>query len=567
MNGIFLTTIGLSLFALGYIFYSKYISKKIYSINDNITPPSKEFEDGNDYVPTKKNILFGHHFTSIAGLAPIIGPCIAICWGWLPAFLWIVFGTIFIGAVHDFGALVVSAKEKGKSIADISGDVINPRVRIMFLIFVIILSWLVLAVFANAIAYLFSPSSDPLIVGTIKDIGPQAVIPINIEIILALIIGYYIYKKGKNALLLSIFALIILYISIFVGIKYPISLSKNFWICFLLLYSAIASLLPVWRLLQPRDFINSHQLILALAIILISIFVSNPEIAIEAIQTHDKNPPIFPFIFITIACGAISGFHGLVSSGTTSKQLNNLKDSRMIGYGSALGEGTLALLTTIAAVCGVGIYLNIFPEHSHDLSHFAAAKNMRLETFPNTVAALMHHSLVSLLGIDSHSEAIFSGLKTFVIIVMISFAATTLDSATRICRFMLKELGESLKIEILKNKIVGTLLTIIPAALLLIIPIGDKSLGSFLWPLFGASNQMLAALTLMIISFYFWHRGKNVFPLILPMIFISIICISSFVFNFFNYENVLLLCFNGILLSLVIWLLIEGFAHFIKHKK
>ena len=555
MTGSLLAILGLSLFTLGYKIYSKYLAKEIYSIEDEVKTPSKEFEDGNDYVPTKKHILFGHHFTSIAGLAPILGPCIAICWGWLPALIWIVLGTVFIGAVHDFGSLVISIKEKGRSIADISGTVINSRVRIMFLIFVIILSWLVLAVFTNGISNLFT-----------KPGGPQSVIPINIEIILALIMGHYIYKKKINPLIPSIIILIILYLSIFVGLKYPISLSNNFWIYFLFLYSAIASLLPVWRLLQPRDFINSHQLILALFIILISIFISNPEVSINAIQSHDDNPPLFPFLFITIACGAISGFHGLVSSGTTSKQIENLKDSRLIGYGAALGEGTLALLTTIAAVCGIALYANIQP-HEHDLSHFAAAKAISFETFPNSVAALIHHCLIDIFNIKSNSMHLFNGLKTFVIIIMISFAATTLDSATRICRFMFKELGNSLNINFLKNKFIGTFFAVIPAMMLIIIPIGDKTLSSFLWPLFGASNQMLAALTLMIISFYFWNKKKKIAIIIVPMFFISIICISSFIVNFSRYDSAILLIFNGILLCLVIWLLIEGLIHFIKNKK
>ncbi len=556
MTGLTITLIGLISFYLGYIFYSKYISTKIFDINKKIIPPSIEYNDGLDYLPTNKHILFGHHFTSIAGLAPILGPCIAVCWGWLPALLWIIIGTIFMGAVHDFGALVVSVKEKGRSVADISGKIINRRVRVMFLIFVIILSWLVLAVFTIGISKLF-----------VSEGGPEAVIPINIEIILALFMGHYIYKKNGKALIPSIIILIILYLSIFIGLKYPLNLSLNFWIYFLFLYSAIASLLPVWKLLQPRDFINSHQLILALIIIFTSIFISNPEVSIDAIQTHSDNPPIFPFLFITIACGAISGFHGLVSSGTTSKQLKDIKDSRKIGYGAMLGEGSLALATTIAAICGIGLYLNIDSNHTHDLSNFISTKTVSFETFPNGVAALIHHSLIDIFGIQADSKLLFKGLKTFVIIIMISFAATTLDSATRICRFMFNELGKSLKIKPFQNKLIGTSLTIIPAMLLLIIQVDSKSLGLFLWPLFGASNQMLAALTLMVISFYFWHKGKNILPFLLPMIFIAIICISSFVLNFSSMNSPALLILNTVLLLLIIWLLIEGIIHFIKHRK
>ena len=233
MNSAVLALIGLICFGLGYKYYSRFIEKKIYGLNqgDTITP-AHEFEDGIDFVPTKRNILFGHHFTSIAGAAPIIGPCIAAYWGWLPALLWVVLGTIFMGAVHDFGALVVSLKEKGRSIADITSTVINSRARLMFLIFVMLLTWLVLAVFAMAIAGLFKAF-------------PTSVLPINIEIIVALFIGYLIYKKGMNALIPSIIALVILYLFVCIGTTTPISLEtlgvatenvQTTWIIFLFIY-------------------------------------------------------------------------------------------------------------------------------------------------------------------------------------------------------------------------------------------------------------------------------------------------------------------------------------------
>ena len=286
------------------------------------------------------------------------------------------------------------------------------------------------------------------------------------------------------------------------------------------------------------------------------------------IQNDNDNPSIFPFLFITVACGAISGFHGLVSSGTTSKQVKNLKDTRLIGYGAMLGEGSLALATTIAAACGIGLYIGINPEsHTHDLSTFSSAANLRLDTFPNSVAALLHYSIIDIFNIKGNSIELFNGLRTFVIIVMISFAATTLDSATRICRFMIKELGEAIQIKFLRNKYIGTLLAIFPAMMLLIVEINGVSLGKFLWPLFGASNQMLAALTLMILAFYFQTKGLKKLLILIPMIFISFICITSFILNFSNdviNHHVLLLVINGLLLALIIWLLIEAGLHFKK---
>ena len=281
MNSAYLAVIALLSFYLGYRFYSRFVSAKIYGVDDNFITPAHEFEDGVDFVPTKRHILFGHHFTSIAGAAPIIGPCIAAYWGWLPALVWIVIGTIFMGAVHDFGALVVSLKEKGRSIADITSSVINPRTRLMFLIFVMLLTWLVLAVFAMAIAGLFSAV-------------PTSVLPINIEIILAVFIGYLIYKKRIDALIPSLIALGILYLFVWIGTTTPISLEtfgvapeniQTTWIQFLFLYSAIASLLPVWLLLQPRDFINSHQLFVGLGLMFLGIFLTQPVVDAPAIRT------------------------------------------------------------------------------------------------------------------------------------------------------------------------------------------------------------------------------------------------------------------------------------------
>ena len=437
MNSAVLALIGLICFGLGYKYYSRFIEKKIYGLNqgDTITP-AHEFEDGIDFVPTKRNILFGHHFTSIAGAAPIIGPCIAAYWGWLPALLWVVLGTIFMGAVHDFGALVVSLKEKGRSIADITSTVINPRARLMFLIFVMLLTWLVLAVFAMAIAGLFKAF-------------PTSVLPINIEIIVAVFIGYLIYKKGMDALIPSIIALGILYLFVWIGTTTPISLEtfgvapenvQTTWIIFLFIYSGIASLLPVWLLLQPRDFINSHQLIVGLGLIFLGIFLAQPAIDAPAIRTASDSsaPPIFPMLFVTIACGAISGFHGLVSSGTTSKQVNSLRDARMIGYGSMLGEGALALASTIAAVAGIALVTNctvngVFVEN--------LTWGIYYDTWEHAVS---NKALGFVLGGAALLEKIgFSNLlaTTLISVLIISFAATTLDTATRIQRFIIIELG------------------------------------------------------------------------------------------------------------------------------
>ena len=547
MSSAILTLVCLSLFYFGYRYYSQFLSSKVYDLNNSKTP-AHEFNDGVDFVPTDKHILFGHHFTSIAGAAPIIGPCIAVYWGWLPAVLWVVIGTIFMGAAHDFGALVLSLKEKGKSVADISAITINNRIRIMFLIFIMCLTWLVLAVFANAIAGLFTKYST-------------AVLPVNIEILIAMIIGYYIYKKKVNAFIPSIIALIVLYIFVWIGSNNPINLEnigiqsdnvKHSWVILLFIYSGIASLIPVWILLQPRDYINSHQLIVGLSLIFLSIFLIQPKIIAPAITNLDKGPPIIPFLFVTIACGAISGFHGLVSSGTTSKQVDKMKDARMIGYGATLGEGSLALAATIAAIAGLS-----FVNMQNDLClpwacDFNNAKAGALNVFINGSSGLLQQ-----IGLSK-------GLSTTLIVVLVvSFAATTLDSATRIQRYIITEFGSATKFKIFENKYLATLISIIPAYFIAT----NNDLRNELWQTFGASNQMLAALTLMVLSIYFWKKRKNIIPLIIPMVIIMLITISALIIRFNQSTTFLLKIINGVLILLIIWMILEGVTYCFKKIK
>ena len=568
MNSLFLLLAGLIIFGLGYRFYANFIAYKIYSIKEfSEIVPSQEFEDGIDFVPTKKEILFGHHFTSIAGAAPIIGPCIAAFWGWLPAFLWIVLGTIFMGAVHDFGALVVSVREKGKTIADITGTIINKRVRTMFLIFVMMLSWLVLAVFAMAIAGLFVNV-------------PTAVLPVNIEIIIATIVGFLLYKKKMDALIPSIVALILLYLFVYFGSFTPLSFEfvgidkstqSTLWIILLFVYSGIASLLPVWLLLQPRDYINSHQLVVGLALIFIGIAIAQPVVEAPMVRISGEGVPnLFPLLFVTIACGAISGFHGLVASGTTSKQVANMIDTKIIGYGAMLGEGTLALASTIAAVAGISLVTNCsLPSVGpvEDLNwHVYYDTWANASTNKATAFVLGGGALIESLGIPPALS------KTIMAVLVISFAATTLDTATRIQRFILMEIGQVINFSILKNRYTATIVAIVPALLLTLWhvkdPISGKEIqaGWALWPIFGASNQMLAALTLMMISIYFWKRKKPVILLVIPFILVTLTTIISLVIQAQSFveNNHFLLMIDGILATLIIWMLYEGWSLFRK---
>ena len=562
MSSIVLVLIGLLVFYLGFRFYSKFIGNRIFKIHeDDQIMPSKALEDGIDYVPTKKHILFGHHFTSIAGAAPIVGPCVAAYWGWLPALLWILLGTIFMGAVHDFGALVTSVKEKGRSIADIASNTISKRTRLMFLSFVILLIWLILAVFAMVIADLFVAI-------------PSSVIPINIEIIIAIIMGFLIYKKKIDILIPSLFALALLYFFVWVGTKAPIDLTttmavqdvKNLWIIMLFIYSAIASLLPVWTLLQPRDFINSHQLFVGLGLLFLGIFISQPVVDAPAIRSLSEPdvPGIFPLLFVTIACGAISGFHGLVASGTSSKQLEKLSDARLVGYGGMIGEGALALASTISAVAGIALVTN------SNLPAVGPVTDLNWNVYYDTWAHASENkaaafvlgggALIQTLGIPTIVA------NTLMAVLVISFAATTLDTATRIQRFILNEFGIATGVKALSNRYMATIVAIIPAILLAFWNVVEPGTGTMrqagwvLWPIFGASNQMLAGLTLMVLTLYYWQKKRPILPLLIPMFFVMGITITALVVNAIQFygQNSILFGLTIILMGLIIWMAYEG---------
>ena len=562
MSSIILVIAGLFVFIIGYKFYSNFLGQKIFEIDDSsLSMPSLSFEDGVDYIPTKKHILFGHHFTSIAGAAPIVGPCVAAYWGWLPALLWILIGTVFMGAVHDFGALVTSVKEKGRSIADIASLTISDRARSMFLVFVILLVWLVLAVFAMVIADLFVSI-------------PSSVIPINIQILIAIIMGFIIYKKKIDAVIPSFIALALLYYFVWVGTQFPVDFTesmplqdaKNLWITLLFIYCSIASLLPVWTLLQPRDYINSHQLFFGLALLIVGIFVAQPIVDAPAIRSFSdpETPDLFPLLFVTIACGAISGFHGLVSSGTSSKQLEKLSDSRVVGYGGMIGEGTLALVSTICAVAGISLVANA------NLPAVGFVEDLNWSTYYDTWAhASGNKATAFVLGGGALLKSIgFSEslANTLIAVLVISFAATTLDTATRIQRFILNEFGQATKIKPLTNRYFGTVIAVLPAMLMAFWNITDpgtgavKQAGWILWPIFGASNQMLAALTLMVLTLYYWIRKKPILPLLIPMVIIMIVTFTALLSNAINFYGVngILFFLNITLIALIVWMAFEG---------
>ncbi len=541
MNAAVLAAIAFVGFGLGYRYYSRFLADRVFGLRPDEKVPSREFEDGVDFVPTPIGILWGHHYTSIAGAAPIVGPALAVIWGWLPALVWVVVGTVMMGAVHDFSALVLSARHGGRSIGDISGVVLNDRVRTLFLLIISLLIWIVLAVFA-------------FIIGTLFVAYPGSVLPINVQIVVALLLGWLVHRRGLPALVPSLIAYVLLLGCVFYGeafaSAFPVvaSLGVLQWVWILLIYCFVASVLPVWLLLQPRDYINSHQLVTALLLLSAGLLVLQPTVVAPAINpTPEGAPSMLPFLFITIACGAISGFHGLVSSGTTSKQLARMTDARPIGYGGMLGEGALGMLAVLATTAG-------FATSEQWYVHYAswgAAQGLSAK-----LAAFVQGSatFISSLGLPMHAA------ETFMAVVVIAFAATSLDTGARIQRLVIGELGELYGIQPLTNRYVASATGVGLALILALTQAGGKG-GLVLWPLFGTTNQLLAGVTLLLVSVWLRRQGRPVVYTLVPMIFVAAATLLGMVGELRSYiesGSWLLAALGGLIVVCDVWVLLEG---------
>ena len=536
------------------------IGNKIFKLSDSAATPAVKLEDGIDYVPTKKEVIFGHHFTSIAGTGPIVGPAIAIIWGWVPALLWIFIGSVVMGAVHDFGALIISMRNQGKSISEYTAKYINSRTKFFFFLIVFLELWIVIAIFGLVIAIIFA-------------MYPATVLPVWFEIPIAVTLGYMIYKKGANIMTWSIIAVVVMYITVFIGAYVPIKMPAiagipptGVWTIILLIYAFIASTLPVTTLLQPRDFINSHQLVIAMVLLILGVIASafggHLEIVAPALQLNPaKAPPMWPFLFITIACGAISGFHALVSSGTSSKQVRLESDSLFVGYGSMLMEGSLATIVIIAVSAGIGmgyttkageVLTGVAAWTTHYASWAAAAG------LGSKISAFVDGSANMIESIGLHKNIALAVMGVFVA----SFAGTTLDTATRIQRYVVAELFGDLNINFLTGRYVATSIAVI-SALILAFATGASGTGALkLWPLFGAVNQTLAGLALLIIALYLKTKGGVKWLIAgIPAGFMALMTIWAVVMNqtkFGTQHNMLLQVINGIILALAVWIVIEG---------
>jgi carbon starvation protein len=591
---------------IAYQVYGRWLSVKLFELSDNAQVPSRVLRDDQDFIPTPKSVIFGHHFTSIAGTGPIVGPAIAVFWGWLPALAWVVVGGILIGGVHDMASLVISMRNRGQTIGEIAGRMISPRARILFLTILALALWIVLAIFGLVIATIFS-------------LYPESVLSVWIAMPVAIVIGLWAYKGGggRSMTIPSLFSLVILYAAVYVGVYYlPLNLAQwlpagsedgiwnatVIWTLLLLVYCFCASVLPVWLLLQPRDLVNSQQLFVALTLLVLGLIVAGVSGSANLFESTEAisstvpadAPPILPFLFITIACGACSGFHCLVSSGTSSKQVACEKDAQAVGYGAMLLESALAIIVIMACTAGVGMgalskvsgvapagsgvslqsasggslvqYEYRVDDQGQRLKGRDAWKTYYRASQEGWGGQTLGRKLAAFIeGGANFLSSIGIPLKLGVGIVAVlvaSFAATTLDTATRLQRYVLQELGGSLGLPV-QNKYAATTLAVTVGGAIAIFA-GDRpgAGGMMLWPLFGATNQLLAGLALMVATFYLWRRNKVIAFMAIPMLIMMLMPCWAMTYdllvNWIPQGKVLLIAFGFGILALQAWIFIEA---------
>lgn len=580
-------------YLVAYRTYGRYLGRRIFRVDPDRIAPSVEVNDGVDYVPSKRSLVFGHHFTSIAGTGPIVGPAVAVVWGWVPALIWVTVGSIFVGAVHDFGSLVVSMRHRGRTVGDLAGDVVNPRVRLLFLLVILIALWIVLAIFGLVIAVVFSSY-------------PESIAPVWLQIPIAVGLGYWL-RKGGHLLIGAVVAAGLMYVTIWwsAGVDWanvwgegvpllPPGLTAfvspvAFWTLVLMGYVFVASVLPVHVLLQPRDFINSIQLLIAMGLVCLGLLVSRPEIVADAVNftpapaSEGASVPAFmPFLFVTIACGACSGFHCLVASGCSSRQLTSERDAQFVGYGSMLTEGFLATLVIIACVAGIGLSAGVGANPATGAEvwqqyygSWGGGKGLgaKLQPFIEGSANMMQ------------SIGLHAGFATALMGVFVaSFAATTLDSSTRLQRYIIAELAgggketgaAGFRVPALTNRYVATAAAVLTG---LALAIGDALKrdaegamvglagagkgGLILWPIFGATNQLLAGLALLVITVWLIKQRRPAWVTALPMCFMLLMtgwAIVELMRGFASEQgrNTLLLGVTVVMLIFEIWIVIES---------
>ena len=452
MSALLLIVLAIVIFVVAYLTYGRYLAKT-WGIDPSRTTPAHEMEDGVDYVPAKTAVLMGHHFSSIAGAGPINGPIQAAFFGWVPCFLWIVIGGIFFGAVQDFSSIFVSIRHKGMSLGEVIEENIGRRARVLFTVFAWLVLLLVIAAFADIVANSFIGASY----GGSASNGSVATASL-LFIPLAIVFGFLVYRKNAPMIVATVLGVILLAACVGIGLAFPLDLPKNFWIAFVFVYIMIASVAPVWILLQPRDYLSSFLLYFMMAAAVIGIIGAT---IINPASTTFQTPAftgfavgenyLFPVLFITIACGAISGFHSLIGSGTTSKQLDNEKDALLVGYGSMLIECVLAVISLIA----IGTL-------SSNGTQAAVQEMLGLEAISPTV--IFGTAIANFFEVMGFSAGAVAATKTIIMLAVSCFCLTSLDTGTRLGRFMFQELfatSKSGEKNILSNMYVATVITAI----------------------------------------------------------------------------------------------------------
>ena len=546
MGSLFIMLVGLAIFVAGYLLYSKFLGRSIFKLKDTFTTPAHELHDGVDYVPTNKYILWGHHFTSVAGAAPIVGPAIAVIWGWLPALLWVTIGTVFFAGMHDFGTLWASARNKGRSIGALSSRYIGKRGANLFLIVIFLLLLMVIAAFAVVI--------KNLLIST-----PTAVIPTWGAIVVALLVGLCVYRLRIPLIPVTVVGVVLLYGLIVLGNSVPVVLPESFlgmgpatfWIVALFVYGAIASLLPVWVLLQPRDYINGVQLFIGLILLFGSVLTATlfsavkPEIVAPAINTNlpEGTPSMIPLLFVTIACGAISGFHGMVASGTSSKQLDKETDARFVGYFGAVGEGLLSLGTILAVIGGI-------KSTAAWKEIYSAFGEGGVDAFVQGGGALMENGL----GLPASLSA------TVLATMAVLFAATTMDTGMRLLRFVIQEIGETVKLRI-TNLPATLFVVVIGLGLTFSQGLGGEG-GLRIWPLFGTTNQLMASLSLAIIAVILIRKRRSPLPAMIPLVIVFVMSFWAAIDQLVSFATPgstdwLLFAIDVVIIIASIWVAIE----------
>ena len=540
MNSVWILILALVWFYLGYRFYGRFIEKRL-KINDKNKTPASTRKENIDYSPATKPFLIGHHFASIAGAGPIIGPILAVSYfGWAPVVAWVLIGAFFIGAMHDYTSLIASVRNKGKSISVIAKNYLGSKTGWIFGLMI----WLTLVL----VITVFSASAADSIVQK-----PDLVIPLLVITFLAIILGIGVRKYKWNYKIASIVAIILIFFSVWIGNLFPVNLPfdnpillRNAWITIIFAYAFIASTAPVWILLRPRDYLSSIQMVIILALGIIAFFIARPVINAPS-YISGSGFPLWPILFITVACGAISGFHGLVSSGTTSKQLSKESHGKAVGYGGMLLEGLLAILVTVVVISGLkwGVGIGTFQEALD--KGWIVLFSTGFGNIVGNVVPILSVSVASLLGAFMVNQ----------------FILTSVDTSTRLGRFII---SESLYTK-LKNPVLTTLIILIPAWLLAVTNSYD-----IIWRLFGTSNQLIASITMITVAAFFVARKSHVKFIVIPALFVLITTLAALLYltfrsgGYISMGNITLAIISIIMFILGLFVAYEGFKVLIKKK-